>query len=106
MTETYGAAEEVGSGVLRVLAPNPSHMTYLGTCSYILTDSGRAGIVDPGPALDDHETALLRALDGRPVDWIVVTHAHLDHSPLAARLGQRLGAPVIGRPPEAVNDLL
>ena len=40
-----------------------------------------------------------RALAGMPVDAVVVTHTHSDHSPAAAPLAARLGVPLLGRLP-------
>jgi glyoxylase-like metal-dependent hydrolase (beta-lactamase superfamily II) len=74
-----------------VLAPNPSPMTYLGTNTYILGRETLA-IIDPGPDNPDHLAALVAAIAGRPVSHILLTHSHLDHSPLAATLRDRLGA--------------
>ena len=76
-----------------VLAPNPSPMTHLGTNSYLL---GRRNLVviDPGPADETHLAALLDAIGGRKVDYILVTHSHLDHSALAPALADQTGAPV------------
>lgn len=77
-----------------VLAPNPSPMTYLGTNTYLL-GRDRLAIIDPGPADAAHLSALLEAIGGRPVSHIFVTHAHLDHAPLARPLSERTGAPVL-----------
>ena len=76
-----------------VLAPNPSPMTHLGTNTYLL---GRDTLVviDPGPDRPAHLAALLRAIDGRRVDHILVTHSHVDHSALAPALAAATGAPV------------
>jgi glyoxylase-like metal-dependent hydrolase (beta-lactamase superfamily II) len=43
-----------------------------------------------------------QAVGGRPVDAILVTHTHRDHSPAAAPLSSRLRAPVWGCAPLAV----
>ena len=40
-------------GLRRVLAPNPSPMTFRGTNTYILGE-GRVAVIDPGPALPGH----------------------------------------------------
>jgi hydroxyacylglutathione hydrolase len=78
----------------RVLAPNPSPLTFRGTNSYILGE-GRVAVIDPGPAIPAHLDALLAALDpGEEVAAILVTHAHLDHSGLAPVLAEATGAPV------------
>lgn len=69
-------------------------MTLTGTNSF-LVGRARVVIIDPGPDLPEHRDALIAAVDGRPVDAILVTHAHLDHSPLAAPLGRALNAPVL-----------
>jgi len=81
-------------GLRRVLAPNPSHMTYWGTNSYILGE-GRVAVLDPGPANPEHLDALLGALaPGETVSHILVTHTHNDHSPLSRPLAEATGAPV------------
>ena len=76
-----------------VLAPNPSAMTGPGTNTYLLGQTSLA-VIDPGPQDEAHLAALLAAIDGRPVSHIIVTHSHLDHSPLAGPLSQAVGAPV------------
>ena len=82
------------AGIRCVLAPNPSMMTQHGTNSYIL-GTGRVAVIDPGPALPAHQTAILAALrPGERISHIFVTHAHLDHSALAPGLARATGAPV------------
>jgi len=89
-----GEAITLEDGVACVLAPNPSPMTYWGTNSYIVGQD-RVAVIDPGPKDVAHHAALIRAIAGRPVSHILVTHSHLDHSPLAAPLSQTTGAPVL-----------
>lgn len=85
---------QIEPGIRRVLAPNPSPMTFQGTNSYIL-GQGAVAVVDPGPADADHLAAILGALQpGETVAAILVTHSHVDHSPLAAPLRDKTGAPV------------
>ena len=89
-----GIAEDMGRGIRRILAPNPSPMTYLGTNTYMLGETGIA-VIDPGPDDQSHLAAILGALGpGQRVTHILVTHAHLDHSPLAAQLARETGAKV------------
>ncbi len=91
----YGAAEVLEPGIRRILAPNPSPMTHLGTNTYII-GQGQVAVIDPGPADKDHLKAILAALAaGERVSHILVTHAHLDHSPLARVLSDSTGAPVL-----------
>ena len=90
-----GECVSIGDGLARVLAPNPSPFTYTGTQTYLLgTDS--LTILDPGPPMDAHLDALLGAIGDRRVDQILVTHTHMDHSPLAMPLKEKTGAPVYG----------
>lgn len=89
-----GVPQPLEDGLTCVLAPNPSPMTYWGTNTYILGHSSVA-IIDPGPQNDAHFQALLAAIAGRPVSHILVTHSHLDHSPLARPLAEATGAPVL-----------
>jgi glyoxylase-like metal-dependent hydrolase (beta-lactamase superfamily II) len=67
-----------------------------------LIGAERLAILDPGPADPVHLDALVTAIAGRPVDAILVTHTHRDHSPAAAPLSVRTGAPVWGCAPLAI----
>ena len=89
-----GQSVVLEDGLTRVLAPNASPMTYWGTNSYILGHD-RVAVIDPGPDDPAHLAALVHAIGGRPVSHILVTHSHLDHSPLARPLSQATGAPVL-----------
>ncbi len=90
-----GAPEALAPGLRRIVAPNPSPMTFRGTNTYLLGDSALA-VIDPGPNDPVHMNAILDALTPQQsISHIIVTHAHLDHSPLAAPLSQATGAPVI-----------
>lgn len=91
-----GVAEDLGGGIRRVLAPNPSPMTHLGTNTYLL-GTRQVAVIDPGPDRDAHLQAILRALGpGQQVTHVFVTHSHADHSPLAGRLARETGAQVLG----------
>ncbi len=94
MSDEIGQAVAVSDGVLRVRAGNPSPMTYTGTNSYIVGKDS-ISVIDPGPDMDDHRAALLAAIAGRPVTQVIVTHSHLDHSPLARPLADALDCPVV-----------
>lgn len=81
-------------GLRRIVAPNPSPMTLNGTCTYIL-GTGSVAVIDPGPADRGHIGAILAALaPGERISHILVTHAHLDHSPGAPLLAEACGAKV------------
>lgn len=93
----------------RILAPNPSPMTLEGTNSWVLREPGHEGcvIVDPGPLDPGH---VQRLVDQGPVELVVLTHHHLDHSEAAPRLHELTGAPVAARDPslciktDAISD--
>ncbi len=72
-------------------------MTGPGTNTYLLGDDEIA-VVDPGPDDPAHLESILSAA-GAPIRWVVATHTHRDHSPLAATLARRTGAQLIGLPP-------
>ena len=91
-----GTAITLEPGLRRIVADNPSPMTYRGTNTYLLGTTDIA-VIDPGPASDAHLNAILKAI--RPtqrISHIIVTHTHLDHSPLARQLSTLTGAPVFG----------
>ncbi|MHA6261714.1 MBL fold metallo-hydrolase [Arenibacterium sp. CAU 1754] len=90
-----GVAIELAPGLRRILAPNPSPMTYRGTNTYVLGTTALA-VIDPGPEDTSHLEAILAAVQpGQQISHIIVTHSHIDHSPLAAPLSARCGAPII-----------
>lgn len=89
-----GLAQTLEPGLRRIVAPNPSPMTYRGTNTYLLGSDALA-VIDPGPQSEAHLQAILSALlPGQHVSHIIVTHTHLDHSPLARPLQAATGAPV------------
>ncbi len=91
---TVGQPWQCEEGVELILAPNPSPMTGPGTNTYLL-GKDRVVVIDPGPDLPPHGAAVRRAIDRRPVDAILVTHSHRDHSPLSPWLATETGAPVL-----------
>jgi glyoxylase-like metal-dependent hydrolase (beta-lactamase superfamily II) len=98
----YGRCERLSPLVRRVVAHNPGPFTYTGTGTY-LVGSGEVAVIDPGPLDEVHLGALLKALEGERVTRILITHSHLDHSPLAAALQQATGAVVYGRSAAAAH---
>ena len=78
-----------------IRADNPSPLTGPGTNTW-LVGQGAVTVIDPGPDLDGHLSAILAALDpGEHIAHILVTHAHLDHSALVPRLVAATAAPVL-----------
>ncbi|MBZ9814143.1 MBL fold metallo-hydrolase [Mesorhizobium sp. CA7] len=94
----YGRAVPVAPDVLRITARNPGPFTFHGTNSY-LVGSDTLAVIDPGPEDDTHLETLLKAIGGRPISHIFVSHTHRDHSPLAARLKERTGAATLAEGP-------
>jgi len=89
--------------VRRIVAPNPSPMTFRGTNTYLLGKTDVA-VIDPGPDHDAHFLAILGEIRlGQSISHILVTHSHLDHSPLARRLSAHTGAPVYGFGPSGAG---
>ena len=93
-----GVLTTVAPGIRRLVAPNPSAFTSTGTCSYIIGE-GEVAILDPGPDDETHLARLLEAVAGERVAFVVITHTHRDHSPLAARLAAATGAQIAGARP-------
>jgi glyoxylase-like metal-dependent hydrolase (beta-lactamase superfamily II) len=63
------------------VAPNPSPMTHQGTNSWIVS----GWVVDPGPADPGHLERVASA--AAPLQGVVLTHSHADHSEGAGELG-------------------
>lgn len=96
MTDAPRAGEmvELAPGLRRIIAPNPSPMTYWGTNTYVL-GRGAVTLVDPGPNIAAHAKAILSGLaKGETIARILVTHSHVDHSPLARPMAEAAGVPV------------
>ena len=98
---TYGVPERLSPLVRRVVADNPGPYTLHGTATFIVGARGRLAVIDPGPRIPAHVDRLLAAAAGAAISHILVTHTHLDHSPAAALLQARTGAPVVGCGPHA-----
>ena len=99
----YDASEQITPLIRRVVAENPSAFTYKGTGTYIL-GHGKVAVIDPGPMIDAHVEALMRALEGETVSHILITHTHTDHSPAAAPLKVRTGAKTYGYGPHGAGS--
>ncbi|WP_309110304.1 MBL fold metallo-hydrolase [Saccharothrix sp.] len=93
MTPPYGQLREVTPFASVVLAENPGVMTLEGTNTWLLRAPGAEScvVVDPGPLDRAH---LERVASFGPVDVVLLTHGHHDHSEGAAEFGRLVGAPV------------
>jgi len=83
----------------RVLAPNPGPFTGPGTNTWVVGDDRSVVVIDPGPMVVDHETAILDMVGDRSVSSVIVTHTHSDHAPLANPLARTLQVPAVGYAP-------
>lgn len=88
-----GTPVPVAEGLVRVTAPNAGPYTFTGTHAFIIGNE-RVFLLDPGPDDPRHAEALIAAIGGRAVEAILLTHTHRDHSALAARMRERLKAPL------------
>ena len=106
MTESARATvDQFSPLVRRIAAPNGSAMTGPGTNTFLI-GRDQVAVLDPGPEYESHYQAILDAGADR-IRWVVVTHTHKDHSPLAARLAAETGAELIGqmlRPADEFQD--
>ena len=90
----YGQAECLAEGIRRIVAPNPSPLTFKGTNTYVV-GTREPVLIDPGPNLDSHLEAVLSAIQPRrQLSKILLTHTHLDHSEMARRLADETGAKI------------
>ena len=91
----YGELVRVSPLISRIVARNPGPFTFRGTGVYIVGHD-EVAVIDPGPDMPEHLEALKRALAGRRVTHILVTHCHSDHSPAAKPLKAWTGATTYG----------
>ena len=104
MDAPYEILDQLETSVARVLAHNPSAFTYTGTQTY-LVGTREVAVIDPGPDDPEHVDAIVEAIGKRPLVAILCTHTHRDHSPAAAPLAERTGAPVVGCAPLALETV-
>ncbi len=83
----------VRPGISRIVACNPSPMTYHGTNTWLVQGDEGLTVIDPGPEDDAHLAAILAA---GPVVRILLTHSHPDHLAGAPALKAATGAPILG----------
>ena len=90
-----GVLHPVMPGVSRIVADNPSRMTYHGTNTYLLEDTDGVTVLDPGPDEAAHVADILRLSPG-PIVRILLSHTHRDHFGAVAALKAVTGAPTLG----------
>jgi glyoxylase-like metal-dependent hydrolase (beta-lactamase superfamily II) len=86
-----GEVEQLSPLIARLVAGNPGPFTFRGTGVY-LVGRDELAVIDPGPILPEHLVALKRAIEGKRVTHILLTHTHSDHSPAAKPLKEWTGA--------------
>ena len=82
-------------GISRVVAANPSPMTYHGTNTYLIDTPEGLAVLDPGPDSAIHVRNLLEATGGK-VAHILISHTHHDHIGAVPAFQKAIGAPTIG----------
>ena len=97
-----GEAVGVAPAIVRITAPNASAYTFTGTNSFLIGED-QIAVLDPGPNDDAHFGALMKAIAGRRVVAVIVTHTHRDHSGLARRLMAQTGAPLWSNGPHRLS---
>ncbi len=83
--------------IVRLDAHNPGPMTGGGNQTYLVGGRGGASLVDAGVGEPRHLAAIDRALAGRPLTHVLVTHAHVDHIAGAPALAARHPAAAFAR---------
>ncbi|MEO1918905.1 MAG: MBL fold metallo-hydrolase [Paracoccaceae bacterium] len=106
-TPDIGVTLTLSEGLRVLTCGNASPMTFTGTQTYLLGEE-EVAVIDPGPDDSAHLAAIEAAVLGQRVSHIVVTHSHVDHSPLATQLAAKTGAPIYGFGPAdaARSDLM
>ncbi|MFD0199721.1 MULTISPECIES: MBL fold metallo-hydrolase [Saccharothrix] len=89
----YGVLRQVTPTAAVLLAENPGVMTLDGTNTWVLRAPGSEScvVVDPGPMDPAH---LGRIASQAPVEVVLLTHGHADHSEGARSFGRQVDAPV------------
>ena len=99
----YGKVEQITPLIRRVVAKNPSPMTFYGTNTYIV-GFGEVALIDPGPDLEKHVTAIKEGLKEEVITHILITHYHMDHWPGFKGLKNKVGSKTYGYKPLGSKD--
>ena len=86
--------KKIFENIRLITAPNPSPMTQKGTNTYILGNQEGLCIIDPGPDNEQHYEQIKNIINKEKASHILVTHSHLDHSPLAIRMSRDFSIPI------------
>ena len=78
-----------------IVADNPGPFTLDGTRTYLVGHK-RVAIIDPGPYVDSHVRAVVRAVAEAEQVWVLLTHGHADHSGAAEAVARECGAEILG----------
>ena len=90
-----GEVERLENDLVVITADNASPMTFTGTRTYILGTENLI-VIDPGPDSETHLSSIMKYIGKRKVTDILLTHSHVDHSPLSRQLKIETGAKIIG----------
>lgn len=85
-----------------ITAGNAGPLTLEGTRTYFVGER-QVAVIDAGPALEAHVTAVRRAIADAERVALVLTHDHSDHAPAARLLASELGVDLWG--PAAVEGV-
>jgi len=89
-----GVPLDVLPGIRRIVARNPSVMTYQGTNTYLIEGEEGLSVLDPGPEDVQHVQEILAGAGTAPIRRILLTHTHRDHFGAVAALQAATGVPV------------
>jgi glyoxylase-like metal-dependent hydrolase (beta-lactamase superfamily II) len=95
MVFEYGVPMDLAPGVARIVANNPSPFTFKGTNTYLVGTTDLA-LIDPGPDDPAHFDATMKAIAGRRVSHVLITHTHRDHTDGLPRILSATGAVTCG----------
>jgi glyoxylase-like metal-dependent hydrolase (beta-lactamase superfamily II) len=89
-----GKVHQLQRNIRRIIAPNGSPMTFTGTNTYLVGNQNLA-VIDPGPNIKAHLNSILASVTpNQSITHILITHSHIDHSPLAKILQEKTNAPI------------
>ena len=88
----YGVVHPLGDGLGWTRLYVPGSLRHINV--WLIEEEGGVAVVDTGVLLDSSKEAWAKALDGRPVTRVLVTHFHPDHLGCAGWLCAEHGAPL------------
>lgn len=101
-----GTEDALGKGLWRLPLRTPTLAPATSTNTLVVEGENSVAVIEPGCPYEEENLALHARLDqlesaGKALEWIVLTHQHIDHVGGARRLQEKRGGRIVAHPETA-----